>query len=191
MSASASSLRRAIFAGGCFWCLEPPFEKLPGVVAVLAGYTGGPQHNPDYDAVSSGSTGHVEAVEIIYDPQVTTYDELLETFWQNIDPTDAGGQFVDRGKQYRTVIFCLDEEQRRLAEESRQALDESGRFSRPIVTEILPAGVFYPAESRHQDYYRKNPQHYARYRWASGRDHYLAELWKDAEAGRGGCDDCL
>jgi methionine-S-sulfoxide reductase len=172
-----ASLARAIFAGGCFWCMEPPFEKLPGVAAVTSGYTGGTWEYPTYEEVSTGRTGHVEAVEIVYDPETISYDQLLEVFWRNIDPTDPGGQFVDRGEQYRSAIFYLDEEQRRLAEASRIRLEQSGLFERPVVTEILPAAVFYRAEEYHQDYYRKNPVRYRFYRYGSGRDQFLNRIW--------------
>ncbi len=169
----------ALFAGGCFWCMEPPFEKLPGVISVVSGYTGGPEADPTYEQVSSGRTGHLEAVRVVYDPAKIGYAGLLEVFWRQIDPTDAGGQFADRGPQYRTAIFHADPEQQRLAEASRRELGASGRFPRPIVTEILPAGPFYPAEEYHQDYYKKNPQHYKAYRTGSGREAFLARVWGD------------
>ena len=177
MSETNQELARAIFAGGCFWCMEPPFEKLDGVHAVISGYIGGHQENPTYQEVSAGRTGHAEAVEIRYDPAKVSYATLLEVFWRNIDPTDAGGQFVDRGSQYRSGIFFLNEEQQRLAEASKQALQASGRFAKPIVTEIVPATVFYPAEAYHQDYYKENPVRYKYYRWGSGRDQYLDKVW--------------
>lgn len=167
---------KAIFAGGCFWCMEPPFEKLPGVVAVISGYTGGSQVNPTYPEVSSGTTGHTEAILVLYNPKIVDYQTLLATFWANIDPTDGGGQFVDRGQQYRSAIFYLDEEQRRRAEASKVELAASGRFKEPIVTEISPAGPFYPAEEYHQDYYKKNPLRYNYYRWGSGRDNFLDKV---------------
>lgn len=168
---------RAIFAGGCFWCMEPPFEKLAGVLSVTSGYTGGSVPNPGYKQVSAGGTGHAEAVEVVYDPARIGYAELLEVFWRNIDPTDAGGQFVDRGDQYRSAIFYLDDEQRRLAETSKAALARSGRFAGPIVTVIVPASIFYPAEAYHQDYYKKNPLRYKFYRSGSGRDQFLEKTW--------------
>lgn len=168
---------RAIFAGGCFWCMEHPFEQLPGVKSVISGYTGGAKKDPSYKEVSSGSTGHAEAVEVTFDPQRVSYEKLLEVFWRNIDPTDAGGQFVDRGRQYRSGIFTLNEEQQKLAEASRQRLKESGRFDRPIVTEIVPAAKFFPAEQYHQDYYRKSPIRYKFYRSGSGRDRFLDRVW--------------
>jgi peptide-methionine (S)-S-oxide reductase len=167
----------AIFAGGCFWCMEPPYDKLDGVLATISGYAGGTTVDPTYREVSSGGTGHAEVVQITYDPARVTYEQLLEVFWQNVDPLDAGGQFCDRGSQYRTGIFVHDEEQRRLAEASKQALEGSGRFEQPIVTEIVEAGPFYPAEDYHQDYYEKNPIRYKFYRWNCGRDQRLAELW--------------
>ena len=166
----------ATFAGGCFWCMEPPYDKLDGVVATISGYTGGTKVDPTYPEVSAGGTGHTEAVQVTYDPDKVSYKRLLEVFWENVDPLDAGGQFCDRGSQYRTGIFVHDGEQRRLAEASKQELEESGRFEEPIVTEIEEAGPFYPAEDYHQDYYEKNPVRYKFYRWGCGRDQRLAEL---------------
>jgi methionine-S-sulfoxide reductase len=177
--AAENRLEEAIFAGGCFWCMEPPFEKLDGVEAVISGYTGGDEKNPSYEEVSSGKTGHVEAVLVKYDPSKISYRELVETFWRQIDPTDDGGQFADRGPQYRTAIFYRSEEQKKIAEQSRQELQSSGRFSSPVVTQIIPAGEFYPAEDYHQDYYRKNPLRYKIYRFGSGRDRFLKENWKE------------
>jgi peptide methionine sulfoxide reductase msrA/msrB len=167
----------ATFAGGCFWCTESDFEKLPGVVKVLSGYTGGTKENPTYEEVSSGTTGHVEAIQVHYDPSKLTYKGLLDFFWKHVDPTDSGGQFVDRGLQYRSVIFYHDEEQKRLAEESKEALSRSGRFKKPIVTEILRFTRFYEAEDYHQDYYKKNPLRYKFYRHNSGRDQFLKNVW--------------
>jgi peptide methionine sulfoxide reductase msrA/msrB len=169
---------RAIFAGGCFWCMVPPFEKLDGVKEVISGYTGGQKENPTYEEVSSGTTGHVEAVEVVYDPSKVSYEKLLDVFWRQIDPTDPDGQFVDRGPQYRSAIFYLTEEQKALAEKSKEELDKSGRFDKPIVTEILPASTFYRAEDYHQDYYKKNPLRYKFYRFNSGRDQFLKRVWK-------------
>lgn len=169
----------ATFAGGCFWCMESPFEGLDGVHAVFAGYTGGEEADPTYEAVSSGSTGHREAVQILYDPERTSYRELLRVFWRQIDPTDAGGQFADRGSHYKTGIFYHNDEQRLLAEESKAELERSGQFEASIFTEILPAGKFYPAEEYHQDYYMKNPSHYKKYRVGSGREGYLRSTWGD------------
>ena len=167
----------ATFAGGCFWCMEPPFEKLDGVSAVISGYTGGHKKNPTYKEVSSGGTGHAEAVQIHYDPARIGYRDLLEVLWRNMDPTDAGGQFVDRGQQYRSGIFYHSEAQRKAAEESKKRLSESGRFDEPIVTEIEPAGEFYRAEDYHQDYYKKSKLRYKYYRFASGRDQFLDRVW--------------
>ena len=176
-SNSVASTSRAIFAGGCFWCMEAPFEKLDGVSEVISGYTGGTQLNPTYQEVSAGGTGHTEAVEVLYDPQLVSYGKLLEVFWRQIDPTDADGQFVDRGDQYRSGIFYLNTRQKQLAEESKQQLEKTGRFNKPIVTEITAAGKFYPAEEYHQDYHSKNPIRYWYYRGGSGRDDYLDKVW--------------
>jgi methionine-S-sulfoxide reductase len=157
--------------------MEPPFDKLEGVVSTVSGYTGGTSKNPSYEQVSSGRTQHLEAVQIVYDPQEMTYAKLLEVFWRNIDPTDPGGQFCDRGKQYRTAIFTHTEEQRRLAEKSKSRLESSGKLPKPVVTEIRPASEFYAAEDYHQDYYKKNPVQYKRYRNGCGRDRVLQRLW--------------
>jgi methionine-S-sulfoxide reductase len=175
--AEAAETAVAIFAGGCFWCTESDFEKVPGVVEAVSGYTGGDTVNPTYEQVSAGGTGHTEAVQVRYDPAKVTYDQLLELFWRTIDPLDAGGQFCDRGDQYRSGIFYQDEEEKRLAEEGKAALERSHRFKQPIATEVTPAGPFYPAEDYHQDYYKKNPFRYRIYRWNCGRDRRLAELW--------------
>jgi peptide methionine sulfoxide reductase msrA/msrB len=172
------NLRKATFAGGCFWCTEADFEKVPGVVKAVSGYTGGKKENPTYEEVSAGTTGHVEAVQVYYDPAKVTYEELLDYFWRHIDPTDPGGQFVDRGSQYRSVIFYHDEEQKRIAEKSREALDKSGKFNKPIVTEIVKLTTFYEAEEYHQDYYKKNPLRYKFYRYNSGRDQFLKKVWR-------------
>jgi len=172
------SLARATLAGGCFWCMEPPFEKLTGVVSVTSGYTGGQKPNPTYEEVSAGVTGHAEAVEIVYDPQKVSYAQLLDVFWHNVDPTQADGQFCDHGLQYRTAIFTHDEEQRRLAEESKKQVQ--ARFPKPVVTEIVPASRFYPAEEYHQDFYKRNPVRYYSYRAGCGRDRRLKELWGEA-----------
>lgn len=172
-----ATLEKATFAGGCFWCLESAFRKVPGVVAVTSGYTGGHKEYPTYEEVCTGETGHFEAVEVLFDPEKVSYEELLEVFWRNIDPTDPGGQFADRGPQYRTAIFYHTEAQRLKAEASKRALEESGRFAKPIVTEILPASPFYPAEEYHQDYARKCPLRYELYRKLSGRDAFLAKHW--------------
>jgi peptide methionine sulfoxide reductase msrA/msrB len=174
----------ATFAGGCFWCMEGPFEKLDGVYTVVSGYTGGPEKNPVYKQVAAGKTGHTEAVRIRYDPATVGYDELLDVYWRQIDPTDAGGQFADRGSQYRPGIFWHDEEQRKLAEASKQELADSGPFDKPIVVEIVEAGPFYEAEEYHQDYYKKNPGHYNRYRQGSGRGPFLERVWGREQAKR-------
>jgi len=179
---SHEGLEYATFAGGCFWCMEPPFENLDGVHEVIAGYTGGDIENPSFEEVSSGETGHYEAIQIMYDPERITYEELLEVYWRQIDPTDPGGQFVDRGTQYRTAIFYHNQQQKELAEESRRRLGESGRYDKPIVTEILPYQDFYPAEDYHQDYYQKNPDRYEYYKQNSGREGYLKEKWPAEES---------
>ncbi|RUM35812.1 MAG: methionine sulfoxide reductase [Desulfobulbus sp.] len=170
--------KRAIFAGGCFWCMEPPFENTEGVIDVTAGYTGGRTKNPTYREVSTGKTGHYEAVEVIYDPEQVSYDQLLQVFWQQIDPTDDGGQFADRGTQYFTAIFYLDEEQKKSAEASKQALDASGIFEKPVLTAILPAKPFYRAEEYHQDYYKKHVMQYSMYKLGSGRSEFQKKTWK-------------
>ncbi|MCP4698370.1 MAG: peptide-methionine (R)-S-oxide reductase MsrB [Gammaproteobacteria bacterium] len=169
---------KVTFAGGCFWCMEPPFEKLDGVIEVLSGYSGGHKANPSYKEVSAGSTGHVEAVQISYDPQKITYEKLLEVYWRQIDPTDAGGSFVDRGPQYRSVIFYHNGEQKRLAEISIENLNSSGVFDKPVVTKLLKYSEFYKAEEYHQDYYKENPLRYKFYRAGSGRDQFLKKTWK-------------
>jgi peptide methionine sulfoxide reductase msrA/msrB len=179
--AEAGEEALATFAGGCFWCMEPPFEHLDGVLEVLSGYTGGSEVDPTYQQVSSGRTGHLEAIQIRFDSERVSYQDLLDVFWRQIDPTDDGGQFADRGSQYATAIFVHDEEQRKLAEASKEALAESWKFDRPIVTAILPAGPFYPAETYHQDYYEKNPTHYKMYRKGSGREGFLERTWGDDE----------
>jgi peptide methionine sulfoxide reductase msrA/msrB len=180
-AASVEHFDKATFAGGCFWCMTPPFEKLDGVKQVISGYTGGHTVNPTYEDVTSETTGHLESVEVIYDPAKVSYEKLLDVFWRQINPTDAGGQFVDRGPSYKTAIFYHSDEQKKLAEESKKKLEESGRFDKPIVTEILPASPFYSAEEYHQDYWKKNPIRYKFYRYNSGRDQYLEKIWgKDA-----------
>jgi peptide methionine sulfoxide reductase msrA/msrB len=169
--------RIATFAGGCFWCVESDFEKIPGVVKVVSGYTGGNTENPSYQEVTSGTTGHFEAVQVYYDPAKVSYEDLLGVFWRHIDPTDAGGQFVDRGSQYRSAIFYHDEEQKRLAEKSKADLNRSGKFAKSVVTDILKYTKFYGAEEYHQGYSRKNPLRYQWYRMGSGRDQYLCNVW--------------
>ncbi len=177
MNEKPKNLPTATFAGGCFWCVEADFEKVHGVVEVISGYTGGRKDNPTYEEVSAGGTGQVEAVQVIYDPEKVSYRELLDFFWRHVDPTDPGGQFVDRGPQYRTVIFYHDDEQKRLAEESKRELEKSGRFDKPIVTEIVKFTKFYRAEDYHQDYYKTHAYKYKYYRWNSGRDQFLEKVW--------------
>ncbi|WHY84318.1 peptide-methionine (S)-S-oxide reductase MsrA [Neobacillus novalis] len=172
----------ATFAGGCFWCMVKPFDEQPGINSVISGYTGGTVENPTYQQVCSDTTGHYEAVQINYDPALFPYEKLLELFWQQIDPTDPGGQFYDRGQSYRTTIFYHNETQKRLAEESKQALQESGRFNKPIVTPILPAQTFYPAEDYHQGYYKKNKAHYESYHVGSGRAGFIERHWGEENA---------
>ncbi len=182
MATDIDSLSKATFAGGCFWCVEADFEKLPGVIEVVSGYAGGPEENPTYREVASGMTGHAEAIEVRYDASKVSYEELLDVFWKHIDPTDAGGQFVDRGSQYRTAIFYTGGGEKKLAEESKKALEESGRFDRPIVTEIVERTNFYEAEDYHQDYYKKSPVRYKTYRVGSGRDRFIEKAWGDEAA---------
>ena len=167
----------ATFAGGCFWCMVTPFEEIDGVLGIVSGYTGGHTENPAYKEVCSETTGHYEAVQITFDPNRMPYERLLELYWQQIDPTDPGGQFYDRGQSYQTVIFYHTEEQRQQAEASKRALAESGRFQKPIATAILPASTFYPAEEYHQDYHKKNPFRYKMYRQGSGRDAFIKKHW--------------
>ena len=167
----------ALFAGGCFWCMEHPFDELDGVVSVTSGYTGGTKTKPTYEEVSSGATGHAEAVEVVYDPAKVSYQKLVDVFWHNVDPLTANAQFCDHGTQYRSAIFYLDDEQKRVAEASKEALAKSGRFDRPIVTQIVAASAFWPAEGYHQHYYRTNPLKYKFYRLNCGRDQRLEQLW--------------
>ena len=167
----------ATFAGGCFWCMEPPFDKLEGVISTTSGYAGGHTANPTYRQVTRGNTGHTEVVQVEYDPDLVSYEKLLEVFWENIDPLDAGGQFCDRGDSYRTGVFYHNGEQQQLAQRSKQALEAGQRFSKPIVTEITQLQRFYPAEFYHQDYYKKNPNRYKFYRFTCGRDARLNALW--------------
>jgi peptide-methionine (S)-S-oxide reductase len=178
--ASAEPTAIAIFAGGCFWCMEPAFDKLDGVISTVSGYTGGQAKNPTYQQVSAGGTGHAEAVRIEYDPRKVTYERLLTVFWRNIDPTTTDRQFCDHGDQYRSAIFYLDEKQKQAAEASRLALDNGKKLPGAIVTQIVAAGPFYPAEEYHQDYYLKNPLRYKYYRFNCGRDKRLKELWGDS-----------
>ena len=177
-STGPTETAKATFAGGCFWCMEPPFDKLDGVSSTISGYAGGKKKNPTYEEVSAGNTGHAEVVQITYDPKKITYEKLLEVFWRNVDPLAPNRQFCDIGSQYRTAIFYHDETQKRLAEESKKAL--SKRFKEPILTEIVAASEFYPAEEYHQDYYTKNPLRYKYYRYSCGRDQRLEALWGPA-----------
>lgn len=174
------TLEKAALAGGCFWCMEAPFDQLPGVVSVLPGYIGGKKKNPTYKEVSAGGTGHAEAVQIVYDPAKISYEKLLAVYWHNIDPTVSNRQFCDTGNQYRSAIFYNTEEQRRIALQSRAALEKNKPFKEAVVTEITPAGAFYPAEEYHQHYYKKNPLRYKYYRNGCGRDQRLKELWGNA-----------
>jgi peptide-methionine (S)-S-oxide reductase len=178
---SQDKTRIATFAGGCFWCMEPPFDKVDGVLSTISGYTGGRTVNPTYEEVSSGTTGHAESLQVTYDPSRVTYEKLLEVYWHNIDPLARDRQFCDVGEQYRSAIFYHDEEQKRLAEASKQELEKSGRFKQPIATQIVAATTFYPAEEYHQDYYKKNPIRYKFYRFNCGRDQRLQELWGTSE----------
>lgn len=179
-SSRAAERGEAIFAGGCFWCVETAFEGLPGVSAVISGYTGGTKKDPTYEEVSSGGTGHAESVRVVFDPTKISYARLLEIFWHNIDPLTPNAQFCDHGSQYRSAIFYLDDAQKKAAEDSRRAIATSGRFKSPIVTEITRAGQFYPAEEYHQDFYKKDPLRYQSYRLGCGRDRRLHELWGDS-----------
>ena len=174
---ASPNLEKATFAGGCFWCMQPPFDKLKGVISTTVGYSGGQKENPTYHEVSSGSTGHCESIEIVYDPKMISYPQLLDVFWRNIDPTTLNREFNDVGTQYRTAIFYHSQEQKRLAEASKAALASAGTFTRPIVTEIVPATPFYPAEEYHQKYYLKSPIPYNYYHFASGREQYLKKIW--------------
>lgn len=179
MSTQDRQIDIATFAGGCFWCTEADFEKLSGVVKAISGYTGGTKDNPSYKEVSAGTTGHVEAVQVYFDPSKVTYKELVDYFWRHINPTDPGGQFVDRGRQYRSVIFYHNENQRQIAEKSKETLNRSGKFDKPVVTDILKLSAFYSAEEYHQDYYKKNRLRYKYYRYGSGRDQFLKKVWMD------------
>ena len=175
---AGNGLATAIFAAGCFWCVESDFDKVPGVLSTTSGYTGGEKKDPTYDQVSAGGTGHTEAVQIVFDPNKVSYAQLLKVFWNNVDPLDAKGQFCDKGEQYRSAIFYNNEEQQQAAEQSKGELEKSGRFKQAIVTQIVPASVFYPAEEYHQDYHNKNPLRYKFYRFNCGRDARLEELRK-------------
>jgi len=177
MMSNPLNLDTATVAGGCFWCVEAPFEKVPGVAEAISGYAGGSQKNPTYEQVSSGGTGYAESVQIIYDPSIISYSELLDVFWKNIDPTDPGGSFHDRGSQYRSAIFCHNEEQKAVAEMSKKKIESLKVFDKPIVTEIVPFTGFYRAEEYHQDFYKKNPERYHEYRNGSGRDEFIKKHW--------------
>lgn len=168
----------ATFAGGCFWCMVKPFDSLPGIKCVTSGYTGGYTKKPTYKEVTSGISGHAEAVQILFAPKIFSYEKLLEVYWQHTDPTDAMGQFADRGSSYRPAIYYHTEQQRKAAEISKRRLNDSGIFDKPIVVEILPAEAFYPAEESHQDFYKKEPQHYQRYYQGSGREEFIDNHWK-------------
>lgn len=172
-----TSYKKALFAGGCFWCMEPPFDKVDGVIASVSGYTGGPEDNPKYKQVASGLTGHTEAILVVYDPSKVNYEKLVEVFWKTHDPTDTGGQFVDRGPQYRPGIYPYNEAQKAIATKSRDALEASGRFDKPVALEMKDASKFWPAELYHQDFYKKDPNHYKRYRSGSGRDQFIDRVW--------------
>jgi peptide-methionine (S)-S-oxide reductase len=173
----AAGRQTAIFAGGCFWCMEHPFDEIDGVLSVTSGYTGGAKAKPTYEEVSSGTTGHAEAVEVVYDPAKASYQKLVDVFWHNIDPLAANAQFCDHGTQYRSAIFYQGEEQKRIAEASKEALTKSGRFDKPIATQIVAASTFWPAEGYHQHYYKTNPVRYKFYRLNCGRDQRLEQLW--------------
>lgn len=171
-------MQKATFAGGCFWCMVSPFEEMPGIEGIISGYTGGHVENPTYEEIKKGNTGHYEAVQITYNPELFPYEKLLELYWPQIDPTDDGGQFQDRGPQYRTAIFYHTEEQQKLAQQSKEKVRLANVFKKPIVTEILAASSFFPAEDYHQDYHKKNPAHYKEDRKQSGRDEFIKENWK-------------
>jgi glutaredoxin-like YruB-family protein len=188
-------LKKATFAGGCFWCMQPPFRNLEGVTDVVSGYAGGAKPNPSYEEVSSGTTGHLEAVQVMYDPDEISFDQLLDVFWHQIDPTDAEGQFADKGSQYHTAIFYHDDEQKRLAESSKMNLDSSGKFKKPVATEIRPYTNFYPAEEYHQDYDKKKPGQYHTYKTLSGRESFIRKAWgtgkKEVKVySTPGCNNC-
>jgi peptide-methionine (S)-S-oxide reductase len=176
-AAPEAGRKTAVFAGGCFWCMEHPFDEIDGVISVTSGYSGGTKSNPTYEEVSSGTTGHAEAVQVVYDPAKVSYQKLVDVFWRNIDPLIANAQFCDHGTQYRSAIFYQDDEQKRIAEASKEALAKSGRFDRPIVTQIVAATTFWPAEGYHQHYYRTHPVQYKFYRYNCGRDQRLEQLW--------------
>jgi peptide-methionine (S)-S-oxide reductase len=174
-------LMKATFAGGCFWCMQPPFQQIDGVTETVAGYAGGTKANPSYEEVSSGTTGHVESVQVTYDPEKVSYEKLLDVFWTQIDPTDQEGQFADKGSQYRTAIFYQNEDQKRIAEASKKKLNDSGKFKKPVATEIRPFTTFYPAEEYHQDYAKKKPREYHQYKTFSGREAFIDKMWGTAK----------
>ena len=174
---AADEVQRAYFAGGCFWCMQYAFDKVPGVTKTVVGYTGGKVAAPEYEEVSTGTTGHAESIEVQYDPKKVTYTQLLDVFWKNIDPTTLNRQFADHGTQYRTAVFYRDDAEKQAAEASKAALDKSGKYNKPIVTEITKIGAFYPAEEGHQEYYRKEPEHFQRYEVGSGRAGYIKKMW--------------
>jgi peptide-methionine (S)-S-oxide reductase len=180
---TAHAPAKAVFAGGCFWCEEATFEGLPGVTSVVSGYAGGAQANPTYEEVSSGRTGHAESVEVTFDPAVTTYEKLLDVYWHNVDPTQANGQFCDHGNQYRSAVFYADDAQRRAALATKKAIEDSKVLKAPVVTQIVPLAKFWPAETYHQDYYKKNPADYQAYRLGCGRDRRLKEVWGSKAGG--------
>jgi len=169
---------KATFAGGCFWCMQPPFQQIEGVIEAVAGYAGGTQENPSYEQVTSGTTGHLESVQVTYNPEKVSYEKLLDVFWTQIDPTDQEGQFADKGSQYRTAIFYHDEEQKRVAAASKKKLDDSGKFKKPVATEIRPYTTFYPAEEYHQNYAKKKPREYQLYKTYSGREAFIEQIWR-------------
>jgi methionine-S-sulfoxide reductase len=181
-AAEEKKMETATLAGGCFWCMQPPFDKLKGVVKTTAGYTGGRTKNPTYEEVCGGGTGHLEAVEVVFDPTQVSYDQILDAFWRSIDPTDPGGQFGDRGEQYQTAIFYHDEAQKRAAEASKKRLEASGVFNKPVAVQLRPAAPFYPAEEHHQKYYCKRPAHYEAYKVGSGRAGFLHRAWDKEKA---------
>ncbi|MGH8602809.1 MAG: peptide-methionine (S)-S-oxide reductase MsrA [Gammaproteobacteria bacterium] len=178
---AAGKMAVATFAGGCFWCMEPPFDALDGVISTTSGYTGGNKRDPSYEDVSGGTTGHAEAVQLVYDPNKVSYEKLLDVFWHSVDPTRNDGQFCDQGFQYRPAIFYHNEQQRRLADQSKKKIEATKTFPETVVTPVVPATAFYPAEAYHQDYYRKNPLRYKFYRSGCGRDKGLRELWGDMQ----------
>lgn len=174
-----NKLEKATFAGGCFWCMVKPFDQWDGVISVISGYSGGHVENPTYEQVKTGTTGHYEVVQITYDPTIIRYETIIQIYWQQIDPTDPDGQFHDRGSQYRTAIFYHTEEQKRIAETTKKELEQSGMFTKPIATKILPVAPFYPAEEYHQDFYKKSPEDYIEDRQESGRDEFIKKHWNE------------